>query len=94
MSARLLRASAFALLTIAPLFGCAQATATAPATQIQPVSTTAAPERAVRRTLPMQNMISRAFAEGTRDSSGRPGRNYWQVWTDYKINARLDSATS
>jgi hypothetical protein len=94
MSGRLLRASAFAVLTVAPLIGCAQATATAPAvsTQIQP--TTAAPERAVRRTLPMQNMISRAFAQGTRDSSGRPGRNYWQVWTDYKISARLDSATS
>jgi hypothetical protein len=75
MSGRLLRASAFAVLTVAPLIGCAQATATAPAvsTQIQP--TTAAPERAVRRTLPMQNMISRAFAQGTRDSSGRPGLN-------------------
>jgi hypothetical protein len=42
----------------------------------------------------MTNMIKRAFAAGTRDSTGRPGRNYWQLWTDYKINARLDSATS
>ncbi|HEX9128616.1 MAG TPA: M1 family metallopeptidase [Gemmatimonadaceae bacterium] len=42
----------------------------------------------------MTNMIRRAFAAGTRDSSGRPGRNYWQLWTDYKIEARLDSATS
>ena len=39
-------------------------------------------------------MIRRAFAAGTRDSTGRPGRNYWQLWTDYKIEARLDSATS
>ena len=39
-------------------------------------------------------MIRRAFAAGTRDSSGRPGHNYWQLWTDYKIEARLDSATS
>jgi hypothetical protein len=42
----------------------------------------------------MTNMIRRAFAAGTRDSTGRPGRNYWQLWTDYKISARLDSATS
>ena len=42
----------------------------------------------------MTNMIRRAHAAGTRDSTGRPGRNYWQLWTDYKITARLDSATS
>jgi hypothetical protein len=42
----------------------------------------------------MTNMIRRAHAAGTRDSTGRPGRNYWQLWTDYKISARLDSATS
>ena len=42
----------------------------------------------------MTNTIKRAFAAGTRDSTGRPGRNYWQLWTDYKISARLDSSTS
>ncbi|HEV7839660.1 MAG TPA: M1 family peptidase, partial [Gemmatimonadaceae bacterium] len=52
------------------------------------------PERVIRRDIPMTNMIRRAHAAGTRDSTGRPGRNYWQLWTDYKINARLDSATS
>ena len=51
------------------------------------------PERAVRRDIPMTNMIRRAFAAGARDSTGRPGRNYWQLWTDYRITARLDSAT-
>ncbi|HUR00358.1 MAG TPA: M1 family metallopeptidase [Gemmatimonadaceae bacterium] len=51
------------------------------------------PERAVRRDIPLTDMIRRAFASGTRDSTGRPGRNYWQLWTDYKITARLDSAT-
>jgi hypothetical protein len=50
--------------------------------------------RAIRRDIPMTNTIRRAFAAGTRDASGRPGRNYWQLWTDYRINARLDSATS
>jgi hypothetical protein len=52
------------------------------------------PERAVRRDIPMTNAIRRAFAAGARDSSGRPGRNYAQLRTDYTINARLDPATS
>jgi hypothetical protein len=55
---------------------------------------TALPERAVRRDIPMTNAIRRAFAAGTRDSSGRPGRSYAQLRTDYTINARLDPATS
>ena len=53
-----------------------------------------APERSVRRDIPMTSMIRRAHAAGTRDSTGRPGRNYWQLWTDYKISTRLDTATS
>jgi hypothetical protein len=53
-----------------------------------------APERSVRRDIPMTSMIRRAHTAGTRDSTGRPGRKYWQLWTDYKINARLDSASS
>ncbi|MFI5311338.1 MAG: M1 family metallopeptidase [Gemmatimonadales bacterium] len=52
------------------------------------------PERAVRRDIPITNAIRRAFAAGTRDSTGRPGRNYWQLRTDYTINARLDPVTS
>ena len=52
------------------------------------------PERAVRRDIPMTRMIQRALAAGTRDSTGRPGRNYWQLWTDYRINATLDPSTS
>ena len=51
-------------------------------------------QRSVRRDIPMTSMIRRAHAAGTRDSTGRPGRNYWQLWTDYKITARLDSAKS
>ena len=50
--------------------------------------------RAVRRDIPMTRMIQRAFQTGTRDSTGRPGRNYWQLWTEYKISASLDPATS
>jgi hypothetical protein len=50
------------------------------------------PERAVRRDIPLTDMIRRAFAAGTRDSTGRPGQHYWQLWTDYAIEARLDPA--
>jgi hypothetical protein len=52
------------------------------------------PERAVRRDIPITNSIRRAYAAGTRDSTGRPGRNYWQLRTDYTISARLDPTTS
>ena len=57
-------------------------------------ATTRLPERAVRRDIPITNAIRRAYAAGTRDSTGRPGRNYWQLRTDYTIAARLDAATS
>ncbi|MGA9837625.1 MAG: hypothetical protein WBQ26_09955, partial [Gemmatimonadaceae bacterium] len=51
------------------------------------------PDRAIQHDIPMTDMIRRAFAAGTRDSTGRPGRNYWQLWTDYAIDARFDPAT-
>ncbi len=53
----------------------------------------AQPPRAVRRDIPITNAIRRAYAAGTRDSTGRPGRNYWQLRTDYTIRVRLDPAT-
>src|SRR5512146_2731645 len=52
------------------------------------------PERAIRRDIPLTNSIRRAFAAGTRDSTGRPGRKYWQLWMDYSIHVRLDPAQS
>ncbi|MEP7086291.1 MAG: M1 family metallopeptidase [Gemmatimonadota bacterium] len=52
------------------------------------------PQRAIRRDIPLTKTIRRAMAAGTRDSTGRPGRNYWQLWTEYTINARLEPATS
>ena len=55
---------------------------------------TAAPERAVRRDIPLTNMIRRAYDASTRDSTGSPGANYWQLWLDYTINASLDPASS
>ncbi|GMQ82964.1 MAG: M1 family metallopeptidase [Rhodothermia bacterium] len=51
------------------------------------------PTRAVRRGIPMTNAIERAFAAGTRDFTGRPGPNYWQLQTDYSIDVSLDPQT-
>ena len=82
--------------------GCARPAASPPSapTPAQGSATSAAqpvvrlPERAVRRDIPLTNMIRRAFEAGTRDSTGRPGRNYWQLRTDYTITARLDPASA
>ncbi len=63
-------------------------------TAVQATAAGKLPERAIRRDIPMTNTIARAFAAGTRDSTGRPGRAYWQFQTDYTIYARIDTATS
>ncbi|HEY8310966.1 MAG TPA: M1 family metallopeptidase [Gemmatimonadaceae bacterium] len=60
---------------------------------VLPFTPSSAP-RAIRRDIPLTNMIRRAWEAGTRDSTGRPGRNYWQLWNDYTINARFDAPTS
>ncbi len=52
------------------------------------------PPRAVRRDIPITNAIRRALEAGTRDSTGRPGRNYWQLRTDYDIDVSLDPTSS
>lgn len=61
-----------------------------------PLSAAAAqlPERAIRRDVPMTAAIRRAFAAGTRDSTGRPTARYWQLRVDYTITVRLDPATA
>jgi hypothetical protein len=79
-------AAAFAAVVVAPALLRAQA----PATKAAPGRM----ERAIRRDIPLTNMVRRAFAAGTRDSSGRPGRNYWQLRTDYTIRAHFEPATS
>jgi hypothetical protein len=94
MTARLL--ALLALLAFLPLGSSSAAQTATPATPAnsQAAASSRIPERPIRRDIRMTNMIRRAHAAGTRDSTGRPGRNYWQLWTDYKINARLDTATS
>lgn len=81
---------AFAVL-VAPTLAAQRASAPAPAAPAAPAAPF--PERAVRRDIPMTNAIRRAHAAGTRDSSGRPGRNYWQQGADYVIRAALDAPT-
>jgi hypothetical protein len=51
------------------------------------------PARAIRRDVPLTNSIQQALDAGTRDLTGRPGPNYWQLEADYTIQARLDPAT-
>ncbi|HZX73482.1 MAG TPA: M1 family peptidase, partial [Cyclobacteriaceae bacterium] len=47
-------------------------------------------KRTLRLDVPMTNSIRKAFNDGTRDFSGKPGPNYWQLETDYTIQASLD----
>jgi hypothetical protein len=51
-------------------------------------------ERLVRRDLPMTTAFESAYAAGTRDSTGAPGRRYWQQKVDYRIEATVDPATN
>ena len=50
-------------------------------------------KRAIRRNIPLTNSIQKAYRSGTRNTSGRPGLNYWQLKTDYSINASLNPET-
>ncbi len=50
-------------------------------------------KRSIRLDVPMTNTIRKAFTAGTRDFSGKPGPNYWQLEADYLINASLDPTT-
>ncbi|MHB0947811.1 MAG: M1 family metallopeptidase [Gemmatimonadaceae bacterium] len=73
----------------APRAAVPVASSAATAAAVRPLT-----ERAIRRDIPITNAIRRAYVAGTRDSTGRPGRNYWQLHTDYTIEARLDTASS
>ena len=58
-----------------------------------PLSSNPSVPRAIRRDVPLTNSIRRAYAAGTRDLTGRPGPNYWQLQVDYSIDAKLDPPT-
>ncbi len=57
-------------------------------------SSLAAQEHSARRPIPYpvipSSQFQRAVEQGTRTTSGEPGPNYWQQWTDYVLTARLD----
>lgn len=71
----------------------AQAQAPAAAPAVVPETSNPSAPRAIRRDVPLTNSIRRAFEAGTRDMTGRPGPNYWQLEADYTIKASLDPAT-
>ena len=49
--------------------------------------------RSIRRSVPLTDAIRRAMDQGTRDFTGQPGENYWQLQTDYTIEVSLDPST-
>jgi hypothetical protein len=61
--------------------------------QSQPRKSIETSTRAIRKDVPLTNSIRKAFDAGTRDFSGKPGPNYWQLETDFTIQASLDPAT-
>jgi Peptidase family M1 domain len=93
-----------ARLALAPVFLGVLAPSLAPAQSAPSAVIERAPEllraglenasRAIRRDVPLTRSIQRAFVAGTRDFSGRPGPNYWQLQTDFTIAARLDRASA
>ncbi|MEO8192737.1 MAG: M1 family metallopeptidase [Gemmatimonadales bacterium] len=69
-------------------------TAPGPSAPSAPSIPLSSPERAVRRDIPIPPSMKRAYAAGTRDLSGAPGRQYWQQKVDYRIEATIDPATN
>lgn len=61
--------------------------------QSQPRKSVETSTRAIRKDVPLTNSIRKAFDAGTRDFTGKPGPNYWQLETDFTIQASLDPAT-
>ncbi len=76
------------------MFSAAALASVASSARVLHAQVTPRPERTIRRDIPLTNAIRRAFEAGTRDSTGRPGRNYWKLRADYTINVRLDTSTS
>ena len=85
---------AFSSLAPLAVLAAAACSTPAPRTAPEPIAAISLPERAVRRDLPMSPAMRKAYAMGTRDSSGVPGRRYFQQRVDYRIEARLDPASN
>jgi hypothetical protein len=91
MNSRSILSAGVATAVAALISACAPA---APQTSPVPSEMPKPSERAVRRDLPMPPSFRKAYAMGTRDSSGAPGKRYWSQRADYKIDAKLDPATN
>ncbi|GGG98101.1 peptidase [Polaribacter pacificus] len=50
-------------------------------------------KRTIRHEIPLTNSIQKAIKAGTRDFTGTPGKNYWQLEADYDINVSLNPRT-
>ena len=50
-------------------------------------------KRAIRTDVPLPSAFMNAFEAKTRGFTGKPGRNYWQLETDYTIKASLNPQT-
>jgi hypothetical protein len=61
-------------------------------------ATVAAQESAIERPIPARVLpppeYQRAVERGWRSADGSPGHSYWQQWSSYDIDARLDPATA
>lgn len=79
---------------VARVVGLLLLAAAAPAAGQVNVQGSGGSRRAIRTTIPITRSFERGLAAGTRDSSGHPGAHYWQLRTDYTIDARLDPATN
>ena len=93
MIVRVAVAFLFACFAAQPAMTTASAASSRPQQSAMIGQNHASSRRAIRRDVPLTNVIVRAMEAGTRDFSGRPGPNYWQLQTDFTINARLDPAT-
>jgi hypothetical protein len=82
-----------AVVAILSLFEAPGPQLTAQSGPAAPGATDLANSRAIRRDVPMTNAIRKAWQAGTRDATGTPGKNYWQLQTDFAITATLDPAT-
>ena len=47
----------------------------------------------VKAQLPIQDVFVKAYENGTRDVSGKPGKNYWQNTADYNIKIDFNPLT-
>ena len=43
--------------------------------------------------LPVPGNLQATYKKGTRDISGRPGKNYWQNYADYKVDVNFNPST-